>query len=85
MEREGAGKKDLDLFLFLPYYLLVMPLAGQTQCKARGQGSLSAAVHRSPPSRAKIREEKDREENALLMMVGAGRGGKQRVTRTSAM
>jgi len=72
---EWRGKEQerkILTFLFLPYYLLVMPLIGQTQCKARGHGNLGAAVHRSQPSGAKIREEKDREENVLVTMKWMG-------------
>ena len=50
-----------------------MPLGGQIQPKARGKGGLGDAVHRDQPSRAKIREEKGREENLLVMMESANR------------
>lgn len=47
-----------------------MPLYWQVQPKARGQGSLGDAGHKHQPSGAKIREEKGREEN-LLVMIGS--------------
>lgn len=48
-----------------------MLLYWQVQRKARGQGSLGDAGRKHQPSSAKVREEKGREENLLVMMGSA--------------